>query len=129
MVKRLKTYQYGANTRTSRNEETIMTPNSETERPANNLFGKTLNKLRGERMSAVGDAKSKMMARHNISPRDHNKYKIVEDRTVRHRDGQETIELRLYELKDAAVVTISTSVTSELQGGINNLREFDDNGR
>lgn len=98
------------------------------ERPAGNLFGKMLNRVRGERMSAVSNAKSKMLTRHNITYLDYDKYKIVEDR-IAHRDGREVIELRLYELKDAAVITINTDVRSELQGGINNLMEFSDDGK
>ncbi len=95
------------------------------DRPRGLLLGRTLNKLRGERFNAMQAAKNKMFDRHGITYRDRNKYKIVEDR-ITHRDGKEVIEIRLYELKDAAVVTIKTDVTTELQGGINNLVEFND---
>lgn len=93
------------------------------DRPPGFLFGRTLNKLRGQRIDAVANAKSKMLKHHKIGYKELSRYKIVEDRIV-HRDGHEVIELRLYELKDAAVVTINTSVVTDLSAGINKLREF-----
>ena len=98
-------------------------PVERVERPTGNIFGKTLNKLRGERRMAVEGAKQKMLERHKIDYKNRNKYKIVEDRVVMP-NGKEVTELRLYELIDGAVVTINTDVSSELQGGINYLKEF-----
>lgn len=103
-------------------------PEEQVERPTGNLFGKTLSKLKFTKWSAVDDAKRQLFKRHSIDFKNADQYKIVEDRIVG-RNGEERIELRLYELKDAAVVTIKSEVTSELQGGIKNLREFNRDGR
>ncbi len=98
------------------------------ERPSGNLFGKTLNKMRGEKKMAIMNAKNKMFERHKIEYRNQKYYRIVEDRVVLP-GGREVTELRLYQLIDAAVVTVKSDVTSELEGGINHLLEFKNDGK
>lgn len=103
----------------------VEVPTEIVERPSGNLFGKTLKKLRGMRHMAVEQAKHLMLERHKIDYMNRDKYKIVEDCIVLP-SGKEVTELRLYQLVDAAVITIDTEVKSELQGGIQFLREFND---
>ena len=93
------------------------------ERPTGNLFGKTLSKLRDERIMAVMSARQKMFERHKISFNNQDKYKIVQERLVVP-SGKEVIELRLYQLIDGATVTITSEIKSELAGGIHKLKEF-----
>lgn len=94
------------------------------ERPKGNMFGKMLSKHRNAKFVAMLDAKNKLFERHKITYRNQNYYKLVEDRVVLP-SGKEIIEMRLYQLVDAAVVTMNSDVTTELAGGINQLREFD----
>lgn len=93
------------------------------DRPRGNLFGKMLSKHRSAKMSALMDAKQKLFARYKINYRNQKYYKIVEDRVVLP-SGKEVIEMRLYQLIDAAVVTMNSDVTTDLSGGINQLKEF-----
>lgn len=88
-----------------------------------NLFGKMLNKYRAIRSLAISDAMVKLKQRHEITSQKENQYKI-EEHTVVMPSGDEVIELRLYQLVDAAIVTVEGDVTTSLQGGIKNLREF-----
>jgi hypothetical protein len=87
------------------------------------MFSKLLNRYRNTKRAAISDAKSKLFARYEIDFNKESLYKIVEDCVVLP-SGKEIIELRLYKLEDAAIVTINTDMTTELEGGINYLREF-----
>lgn len=98
-------------------------PEEQVERPSGNMFGKMLNKYRSAKKMAIWDAKNKLFERHKVTYRNANQYKIVEDKIVLP-SGKEVTELRLYELIDAAVVTVNPDITTELEGGIKKLREF-----
>lgn len=109
-------------------KEEVQVPEEVVERPAGNMFGRMLNKYRSAKRMAVMDAKNKLYERHKITYQNQNRYKIVIDRVVLP-SGKEVEELRLYELIDAAVVTVNPDITTELQGGISNLGEFNRDGK
>lgn len=87
------------------------------------LMGKLLSRVRFERKIARERAEAALWERNNLSnPTTRDGYKLAETKVV-HRDGKEVTELRLYKLIDAAVVTVSSEVHSEIAEGIGRLRE------
>lgn len=87
------------------------------------MFGKLLNRVRFERTMAREKAETALWERNNLgNPTKRDGYKLAETKVV-HKDGKEVTELRLYKLIDAAVVTISSEVSSEIVDGIHKLRE------
>ena len=98
------------------------------ERPKSNVFGNMLNRLRGERVSVVETVKHKMLEHYKIGFKDRGKYKFVEDR-VTLPSGKEVIEVRLYKLIDGATITLDVGITSDIEAGISNLKEFRSHGK
>lgn len=98
-------------------------PEEQVERPRGNMFGKMLSAYKSAKWSALHDAKQAMFDRHKVTRSNENKYKLVEDRVVLP-SGKEVIELRLYELIDGCAITITANADHQLEGGINQLREF-----
>lgn len=98
------------------------------ERPKSNMLGKMLNRLRGERTMAVETVKHKMLEHYKVGFKDRGKYKFVEDR-VTLPSGKEVVELRLYKLIDGATITLDVGITSDIEAGISNLKEFRPHGK
>lgn len=92
------------------------------------LMGKLLNRVRFERIMARERAEAGLWKRNNLeNPKTREGYKLAETKVV-YTDGKEVTELRLYKLIDAAVVTISSEVSSEIVDGIHKLRENNRDG-
>ena len=88
------------------------------------VLGKLMAKIRANRQIAIDKAVEDLWARNGMAGKASRRgYKLAETQAVS-RDGVETIEYRLYKLVDAAVVTISADVNTDIQEGVSSAREM-----
>lgn len=87
-----------------------------------NSLGKVFNQLRIKRQQMRERAEIDLWRRNNLSP-EQKGYRIAESR-VRLPDGTEFVELRLYQLIDAAVVSLDIELTENIKEGISHLHDF-----
>lgn len=85
-------------------------------------FGKMLSRIRFAREQSKMQAIDELWARNGVGASERDLY-IVKEAATTYPDGSQVMEYKLYKLIDAAVVVLSTEVSTVTELGLSKLKE------